>query len=391
MERKGYSLVQVIVIIVITSIVSAFTVGIILSKNPSVGVGTAYGKEVDEFLNVYNKIVDGYYEDVDKEQLIQNAINGMMEYLDEQYTTYLDEDEASALMNGLNGKYQGIGITIKERTIINVLSSSPAEKAGLMPGDVIESVNEESVADKSGNEIVELIKKNTDKVSLGIIRDNQYYTFTMSLTTLNVPSVSYKMVDNTTIGYIQLSVFSAGTTREAEKAVSELKKWGAQKIIIDLRNNTGGYLDEAYNTASIFIEKGKIIYSLKNKDKLEKFKDETSSKEELPIAVLVNSGTASAAEVLASALKDSYGATIVGNTTYGKGKVQHTYSLEDGDLVKYTSSKWLRPNGVCIDGVGIKPDYFVENEIIYDDTDPENLIVIDIIDHQLSKAIELLS
>jgi len=395
MERKGYSLIQVIIIIVITSILSAFTVGLILSKGSKISYADyttlSSDENIQEFLDVYSQIVNGYYEDVDKEEVIQNAINGMMEYLDEKYTTYLNEDEASTLMDELNGTYEGIGITIKDRTVINVLASSPAEKAGLLSGDVIQSVNGTKVDEKTGDEIVALIRENHERVILGIMRDNQYFTFTMSLTTLSVPSVSYNMIENTKIGYIQILVFSDGTAKEVEKALTDLKKLGAIKLIVDMRSNTGGYLEEAYNTASLFLEKGKLVYSLKNKSATTKYYDETGTSESMPIVVLINKATASAAEILTAALKDSYGATIVGVTSYGKGKVQHTYSLDSGDLIKYTSSKWHRPNGVCIDGAGIKPDFEIENELIYDESDPENVVIVDIVDNQLNKAIELLS
>ena len=315
----------------------------------------------------------------------------MMDYLDESYTTYLDEGEASSLMEQLNGTYQGVGITIKDSKVVNVLKDSPSAKAGILSGDVIASVNGVSVEGKTGDEIVELIKENAQNVVLGVYRNNIPLTFNLVVETLNVPSVSYKIIENTKIGYLQISVFSNALNEEVEYALKNLKAQGMQRLIIDLRNNTGGYLEQAYDTASLFLKKGKVVYSLSTKDKTETYKDETADKEDIPIVVLVNKSTASAAEILCSALKDSYGATIVGTSTYGKGKVQHTYSLNDGGLVKYTSSKWLRPNGTCIDNIGIKPDYEVENEYVYDETDPENPIIKDIIDHQMNKGIELLS
>lgn len=394
MKKKGYSLIQVIVIILVTSIISAITVGVIFTKSSSSTVNykeLVVDENVKEFLDVYTEIVNEYYEDVDKKEVIQNAINGMMEYLDESYTTYLEGEEATSLIEQLSGQYEGIGVTIKEHAVVNTLAGSPAEKAGILSGDIINDVNGILVVDKTTEEIVDLIKQNKQNVVLGIIRNNEYHTYTMSVTTLKVPSVSYNMVENTNIGYIQISVFSDGTAEEVQSSLDKLKKQGMQRIIVDLRNNTGGYLEEAYSTASLFLEKGKLIYSLKNKDETEKYYDKTNDVEKMPMVLLVNKATASAAEILAASLKDSYNADIVGLTTYGKGKVQHTYSLESGDIVKYTSSKWLRPNGTCIDGVGIKPDFEIENQVIYDESDPENVIITEIIDVQLNKAIELLS
>lgn len=395
MERKGYNLIHVIIIILVTSIISAITIGIILSKSqPQANVTCdelAQDDNVQEFLDIYSQVVGGYYEDVDKDKVIQSAINGMMDYLDESYTTYLDGEEASSLMEQLNGKYEGIGITIKDHKVLNTIVDSPAEEAGLISGDLIKDVNGIDVTEKSNEEIVLLIKEHRENVILGIERKGVYQTFSMKVKELKVPSVNYNIIDNTKIGYIQMTVFSEGTAIELKNAISNIKEKGVERIILDLRNNTGGYLEEALESAELFLEKGKMVYSLKNKNETEHVSDNTNEYENVSIVVLVNKGTASAAEILTAALKDSYGATIVGVTTYGKGKVQHTYSLQSGDIVKYTSSKWLRPNGVCIDGVGIKPDFEIENEIIYDESDPDNILVLDIIDHQMNKAIELLS
>ena len=172
------------------------------------------------------------------------------------------------------------------------------------------------------------------------------------------------------VGYLSISSFSNTLAKQVESALDELESDGIESLIIDLRNNGGGLLTAAKDTASLFLEKGKAIYSLEGNDKNEKTKvyyDETSTSRNYPIVVLVNGGTASASEILTAALKDSYGATTVGTTTYGKGKVQQTKKLSDGSLVKYTTSRWLTPNNECIDEYGISPDYGIELEYQYDD------------------------
>lgn len=177
-----------------------------------------------------------------------------------------------------------------------------------------------------------------------------------------------------------MNAFSLKSFEDFQESLMDLETKGMDSLIIDLRNNTGGYLNAATNIANLFLEKGEIIYSLENKNKITAFKDETNDKREYKIAILVNSSTASAAEILTAALHDSYGAIVVGKTTYGKGKVQTMKYYEDS-IVKYTSAKWLRPNGECIDEVGIIPDYDINIKVSNGET----------FDTQLDKAIELLS
>ena len=392
MKSKGYNLIHVIIIVVLTSIISGLTTGVILTKSGNnIKYNGQYDENVQDFLNAYQNITKDYYEKVDKKSLINSAINGMMDYLGESYTSYLESDEASDLISQLNSKYNGIGITIKDHTVINVLEDSPAQRAGVLTGDKIISVNDINVENTSNEEIAELIKKNDKKVELGIMRDNEPLLFSLHLETLSIPSTDYYMIENTTIGYIKMSVFAENLTNEVQNAITSLEEQGMNKLIIDLRGNTGGYLEQAYTTAQLFTVKDKLIYSLKDKNKKTNYKDEDNNEESYPIVVIVDKSTASAAEVLAAALKDSYGALIVGQKTYGKGKVQHTYTLSTGGMVKYTSSKWYRPNGECIDKVGIKPDYVVDNEFKYDKTDDGRIIISDIEDKQLNKSIELLN
>lgn len=392
MKKKGYSLLSVIIIIVITSIASGLAIGTILTKNSFLFMdGTSIGddKNLKDFLAVYNKIRTDYYESVDDKTLIDGAISGMLNEIGDSYTTLLNEDSASDLLQTLNGTYKGIGITITDQEVINTVVNSPAEKSGILPGDIIKSVNGVDVSNYKAGDISDLIADSPDKVTLVILRDNQEYTFNLEADVLDVPAVSYNVIDNTNIGYIKVSVFSKTVTKEMESALTNLKIQGINGLIIDLRGNNGGYLDGAKNSASLFIEKNKVIYSLSTKNGNTKYIDEDNTSETMPVVVLINKGTASSAEVLTAALKDSYNATIVGETSYGKGKVQYTYALSDGSIAKYTSSKWLRPNGECIDEVGITPDYMITNEYIFDQNN--NTVVVGIIDNQLQTAVKLLS
>lgn len=390
-NSKGFNLVSVIIIICISSIVSGITTGIIATNSYKSSTGLSYNdilndQELNDFLEVYSSILSNYYEDVNKEEMLDTAVDAMLNYLGDTYTSYLNSDEREALEERLKGTYEGIGIRILNTTIDSIVADSPAEEAGLQAGDVIVSVNGNDVTDKSGDEISILIKNSDNNtVNLVINRNGTELSFDLKIATdLISPAINYKMIDNT-IGYLQIELFSKTLSIQVEKAISDLKNQGMAKLIIDLRDNTGGYLESAEATANIFLEKGKLIYSLEDKEKTVDYYDESEESTNFPIVILLNSTSASASEILAAALKDSYGAVFVGEKSYGKGKVQQTYQLSDGSMAKLTSAKWLRPNGQCIDGIGLIPDY--ESSLIINTNETGEA---EIIDNQLNKAIEVI-
>lgn len=389
--KKEYSLCGVIIIIVTTAVISALSTGILIMRNYSTDDGQSYSEiikdeNIQEFIDVYSKLTTNYYENINKKEIIDSAISGMTSYLGDQYTGLLDEDKSSSLYDSLNAKYDGIGITIKDSYIENVLYNSSAAKAGLKMNDKIISINNINIENKTSDEIKNIINENkSNKIDLRVIRNNEILDFNnLKITSIDYPNLRYSFVENKDIGYIKIDLFSTNINKQLENALFQLNKYSG--LIIDLRNNSGGYLEEAYQTAEIFLSKGSVIYSLLQKDnRKQEFKDKTNDKQDVPIVVLVNGNTASAAEILAAALKDSYGAVLVGSQTYGKGKVQHTYSLSSGEMVKYTASLWYRPNGTNIDGTGIIPDYQVENDF---ETNEANETII--IDNQYKKAIDII-
>ena len=390
-NSKGFNLVSVIIIICISSIVSGITTGIIATNSYKSSTGLSYNdilndQELNDFLEVYSSILSNYYEDVNKEEMLDTAVDAMLNYLGDTYTSYLNSDEREVLEERLKGTYEGIGIRILNTTIDSIVADSPAEEAGLQAGDVIVSVNGNDVTDKSGDEISILIKNSDNNtVNLVINRNGTELSFDLKIASdLISPAINYKMIDNT-IGYLQIELFSKTLSIQVEKAISDLKNQGMAKLIIDLRDNTGGYLESAEATANIFLEKGKLIYSLEDKEKTADYYDESEESTNFPIVILLNSTSASASEILAAALKDSYGAVFVGEKSYGKGKVQQTYQLSDGSMAKLTSAKWLRPNGQCIDGIGLIPDY--ESSLIINTNETGEA---EIIDNQLNKAIEVI-
>ena len=319
--------------------------------------------------------------------VFEAAIKGMLDYLGDNYTTYMDINQTSMLNDALTGEYKGIGILIEDHMIKEVFSKSPAEKAGLLNGDIIIRINGIDVTDVNADEVAKRIKSSKGNMTISVSRNNEELTFELSTEKLYVPAISSKVLDDTSIGYIRIATFSSTVANQVSDALDELKDKNINSLIIDLRSNSGGFLNAAEDVSSLFLEKGKVIYSLKSKKLNDIVKDKTKAKTNYKIVVIVDENTASAAEIVASALKESYGATIVGKTSYGKGKVQQTISLIDGSMAKYTSAKWYTPNGTNIDKKGITPDVDVDLTLEKD----VNGNVTKIIDSQLIKAIEVLS
>ncbi len=393
-KNNGFNLIWMLSIIVVTSIISALATGVIIYNNNKVTNKVTFNdlaqdQSLNEFLQVYANITSDYYKDIDKEEMLEKAIAAMMNYLGDDYSSYLDIEETNKLMQQLAGEYTGIGISINnnDKSIIKVFDDTPASKAGIKVGDVIIGFNNNDVSDLNATEIVEKIKNMKGNFTLKLKRGEDTLDITLKNEKIISPNIEYNMLENTDIGYIYIEAFSKTLNKQMDKALKELETKNMRSLIIDLRDNTGGFLDAASDVASLFLEKGKRIYSLNYKDKFTNYDDSTLEHRNYKIVVLVNGNTASASEILAAALKESYGAIIVGEQTFGKGKVQQVMDLDDGSKVKYTSAYWQTPNGTCIDEVGLKPDFIVSNETIKDeDGNPT-----EVIDKQLEKAIEILN
>jgi len=382
---KGFPLKWVCVIIFVTAVVTSLTTGIIIYNNSKIVLGTTSIRDDDalrEFLKVYNSLDESYYEDINKTEMIDEAIAAMLKYLGEDYSTYLDKNETDDLSNRLSGKFKGIGISISNgREIYKVYEDTPASRAGLKVGDVILSVNSKNTEGLSQVEVSNLIDKINENTIL-IRRGEEEIIFYVTAESINRPLTTQVIdTENHKVGYIIITAFTSTVGEEFSKGLKDLESEGIDRLIIDMRGNSGGYLKGATDIANLFIEKGKKIYSLETKENTEHFYDETDESRDYPLILLMDENTASASEVLAAALKDSYGdVTFVGKVSYGKGKVQQTRSLEDGSMVKYTTARWLRPNGECIDEVGLFPDYEVDLIQNEDGT---------WVDTQFEKAVEL--
>jgi len=383
-KTNGFGLFGVIVIIIITALVSSIATGVIMLNNSSINtlgetIDLTKDEDLQEFIQVYETILSKYYDEIDKKAMLEAAEEGMLDFLGDKYTTYLEDSEYEEIINELSGTYNGIGVAIKGNSIVNVTPSSPAEKAGILANDTLIKVNDIDVQNMNSEEIVALIKNNETKiVNLEISRNGDSLHFSITKEDLENVTVSYQKLENTNIGYISLQNFSENLDSQVSKALTDLESQGINSLIIDVRDNVGGYLSAAEDTASLFLSEGKNIYSLQTSENKFTYSDKTKEKRTYPIVVLMNGNSASASEILAAALKESYGATLVGTKSYGKGKVQQVLSLNSGDSVKVSTAKWLTPNGDCIDGIGIMPDYNVV------------FTGVNQVDEQLNKAIELL-
>ena len=387
-ERKSpnFSIVEVVVIIIITGLIVSVCSALIVYNNYDkfrINSTLTTKDEIDEFIDSYNHILNSYVKDVDKGELIDAAIKGMYEYLNDEYSIYIDEDTNESLTERLNGKYEGIGIEITSNAngeiyISRVFSNSPAEEAGLKANDIIVAIDDESLEGKDQQYLSEKIKK-SEKSTFNITykRDNVENTIEINRKVITIDSVSSKIIDNN--AYIKIETFSATTKDQVESKIKELDD-DIKSLIIDLRDNSGGYLSAAYDTSCLLTGKEKVVYQLKDKDgKIEKKSCTVNPIREFEnIIFLVNNNTASASEILASCLKENNNAKLVGVTTFGKGTVQETEQLKSGAMVKYTSSYWLTPNGNSINEKGIEPDVIMPPS--YETNE----------DVQLNKALELL-
>lgn len=346
-----------------------------------------------EFKEVYNLINNSYYKEVDKNELINGAINGMLSSLNDPHTSYFNEPETENFNELMNGSYFGIGAEIsvdKEGNIfiLSVFKNSPASEVGLRFNDVIMEVNGKSTNGLTTNDVVALIKDQTvSKAHIKINRDGQPLEFDVERKNVVISSVESQVLSKNgkKIGYVIVNTFANNTYEQFRKNIEELEEENIKGLIIDVRGNSGGYLHSVTNMINMFLPKGKIIYQIADKNTVHKYTATTDESRNYPIAVLVNKSSASASEILAISLKESYDAYVVGTSTYGKGTVQTTKDLPSGGMIKYTIQKWLSPKGNWINDRGVEPTHEVELSKDYESNPSlEN-------DNQLQKALELVS
>src|SRR3989344_6165471 len=320
------------------------------------------------FWDAYNKLHEHFIspELIVDQKIVYGAIAGMTQSTGDPYTEFFDPQEAKMFEQDLAGSFSGIGIEVAikkdQMTIVAPLKGTPSEKAGLKSGDLIVKINDKSTVDMSIDEAVNIIRgKKGTSVTLSIFREgwSQPKDFTITRDTIKIPSMTWE-IKNGDVAYIHLHQFDQNLSPDFKKAALEILKSPVKKIILDVRNNPGGYLDVSQEIAGWFLKPGQVVTIEdfgKGKEKQEYKAQGNAEFANYPMVVLINKGSASASEILAGALRDNRNIQLVGEKSFGKGSVQEVITLQDGvSFLKVTIAKWLTPKGNSIAEVGLTPD-----------------------------------
>lgn len=332
-----------------------------------VEVGAPERREFQKLYQAYDDLKADYFREIDQDALVNGAINGMIDALGDPYSDYMNQDEAAQFEENISSSFQGIGAEIQERngfiSVVSPIKNSPAEKAGILPNDKIMSVDGESIQGMSASEAVLLIRgeKGTE-VKLTIQRGEMTEPLEITIIRDEIPieTVYAEMLEEN-VAHIQITSFSSNTYEELQEALKEMENEGMKALVLDVRQNPGGLLTSAIDISNMFVENGKPLFQTQVKDKKAEIYTATDgTKLNVPVSLLIDGGSASASEILAAAMSESAGVQLVGLKTFGKGTVQTANNLPDGSNMKFTTAKWLTPDGNWIHEKGISPNVKVE-------------------------------
>ncbi|MDK6421601.1 S41 family peptidase, partial [Aerococcus urinae] len=324
-------------------------------------------QEISKLQKTFSLITDSYIGDVNREKLIDGALKGMTEAVDDPYTTYLHGDESSQLDQTIEANFEGIGaqITVRDNQIVVIspIKGSPAEKAGIQTDDIIKSVNGESLEGKNAQEAANMIRGEAgSQVQLVIERGGDQQELSLTRAEIPLQTVySHKIEGHPEIGLIQISSFSEPTAKDVQETVKSMREEGVKSFIFDVRGNPGGLLSSAIQISNYFLADGDTIVQIEdsqgNRKKIQADKSKMGDfKIDEPSVILIDKGSASASEILAGALQQSAHIPVIGSQSFGKGTVQTVVKLDDKDQLKITYAHWLTPDGSWIHKQGISPD-----------------------------------
>lgn len=346
--------------------------------------------------NIYKELNDKYYKDVDEDVLYEGAVKGMVESLEDPYSTYMTPDETQQFKLMLENQFVGIGVQIEQAPtgvyITKVFDESPAEKAGLAAGDVFSEVDGKNVLKVDVDELSSLVRgPKGSEVELKIKRagEKEDLVFKVKRDEIELEDLTYGIVGETEdIGYIKINDFTGDISTQFKSAYSDLKIKNIKSLIIDVRDNGGGYLDQVISIVDMFVDDSEPIYQEKVREKVTDKVYGDKTKEKIDVAVLINNSSASASELLAASLSEINGSKLIGVTSYGKGTAQTTREYSNGSSLKYTYAQWLTPKGNWINEIGVEPDYkeeinemFLYNKVLVSET-----LSVDVVDKQVANA-----
>ena len=394
-EPSKLEIIEVVFLVAVISVVGilvGYLLGIRNNSNQKVKISDS--KALTKFVETYQYILDNYYGDkLEEDKLLDSALDGLLSSIGDSNTTYMTEEDSSNFNITLEGSYEGLGVEIGNEIatgniiVIAVFKDSPADRAGIKPGDRLLKLDGEDITEQTSAYFANYIKTSNKKDFVLIIsRNGEEQTLNITREKVIINSVLSKLFEKNgkKIGYIYISIFANNTYDQFKKELEELESKNIDSLIIDVRDNTGGHMSSAKDILSLFLDSSKVVFQTEDKNGTVKTYSKGKTTKKYPIVLIGNRNSASSSEILIGGLKDNLNAVLVGENTFGKGTVQELRTLPSGAQYKFTIQKWLTPNGTCIDKEGFKPDYEIElsEEYIKNPSDET--------DNQLQKALEIL-
>ncbi len=391
-DELKFGFVEVLILVIITAIVTIIVANTINNSKKAENNNSTYNKEIEKFYNEYKFVKDKYYGEVKTDKLINDAIAGMVNGLGDPYSTFINDENVTNFDVELDGEFYGLGIeiTVNENSEIEVhrvLDGYEAKKSGIQVGDVITHMDGESLEGISTVDFrSKMIQNNKETVTLTIKRDGKTMDITVKRTLVQIESVKTATYHSgaSKVGYIGITIFANNTYKQFKEALAKLENEKIDSLIVDVRSNSGGHLQIVTDIISEFVDSSHVIYQVKDATEVTKEYSTGKENKSYPIIVLIDSASASASELLASALKEQAGAKLVGTKSFGKSTVQQVVDLGNGSKYKITIKEWLTSEGNVINGQGLVPDVEVMlGEAYFNEPIEKN-------DTQLNEAIKLL-